>query len=353
MVRSKGRSPVTDASRAKPKYRVLRKLAEGGMAEVFLAEQIWPDKQVRHVALKRVLPRLRDQGAMAGMLEDEIELGHHYSHPNLVSTYGRGRADGHSFIVLEYVDGLDLAALFRLMNAEGRRFSTGDAVWIAQQMTSGLEHLHALCDDQGQPLGAIHRDVTPPNVLLGRNGDIKLCDFGFVRSKQQQTITEPGLIKGKFAYLSPEAAMGEDVVQASDLFAVGIVLWELLAMRRLFRGETDYDTVKMIQRAEVPTLASIGVEVPDSLWSIIERALAQKVSDRYESAASMRADLQGHFTEATLEADIPPLVEWGCEARERRGRASRAPKKASTAPKKAGKPPKKPSGKAPGKRAIG
>ena len=288
------------------------------MAEVFLAERHLPGRKPQRVALKRVLPRLRDDGAMTGMLDDEIELGLRCKHPNVISTLGYGTTQGHAFAVLEFVDGLDLASLREILSARGQVFSRAEAVHIAMRIAAGLRYLHGLRDDHGQTLGIVHRDVTPPNVLLGRKGAVKLCDFGFVRSNQQRTMTEPGLIKGKFSYLSPEAALGEPIEARSDLFAVGIILWEMLTMRKLFRGDTDYDTVKLIQAASVPSMAALGADVDDVLQELVFKALARNPQDRFPDAESLHNSLAAYCDYADLKADLGKLVRGACAYRDSR-----------------------------------
>ena len=277
------------------------------MAEVFLAEEAVDGLAPRRVALKRVLPHLRDDPMMTGMLRDEARLGARVAHPNLVETLAWGEVDDEPFIVLEYVEGVDLATLHSTLGNLGQRFSVADALHIAMELCQGLHHLHTLRGENGERLGVVHRDVTPPNVLLSVHGAVKLCDFGFVKSKRQRTRTDPGVIKGKFSYLSPEVARGEVADPRADVFAVGVLLWEMLAMRRLFHGKTDYETVKMIQDARPQPLSPLHPDVDDVLETTVQRALAADREERFPTAEALGQSLAAYADWQELSADLGPL----------------------------------------------
>ncbi len=289
-----------------PHYRVLHKLAAGGMAEIFLAERIEDGHPPVHVALKRVPSHLRGDATIVGMLSDEIRLGLLCSHPNLVTTLDAGHNDDQPYAVLEYVDGLDLARLRVTMLERGERFTRAQAVHICMEISKGLAYLHVLADASGAPLGVVHRDVTPPNVLLGVDGEVRLCDFGFAKYKSQRTLTEPGLVKGKFSYLSPEAALGQPVDHRADLFGVGIMLWEMLTMSRLFHARTDYETLKLIQKTEIPTLESSGIDAV--LEEIVTKCLARDPVRRYQSAEALHNALAAYADWQELSCDLGRLV---------------------------------------------
>lgn len=295
-------------SPARPEYRVLSRLGRGGMAEIFLAERVVPGSPPTRVALKRVLPHLQDDGAMRGMLNDEIELGRRCAHRNLVATLDVGEANGERFLVMEYVEGVDLASFKRWLAAHGRRFTRADAVEVAMQLCTALSYLHNLKGDAGDVLEVVHRDVTPPNVLLGLDGVVKLCDFGFTKSTLQRTLTEPGLIKGKFSYLSPEAAHGDKVDARADVFAVGILLWEMLSMKRLFHAATDYETVQLVQKTEVPAIESLADEAGKVLAEIVARALAHEREARFQTAEELYNSLAAYADWQELESDLRPQL---------------------------------------------
>ena len=278
------------------------------MADVFLCDLLENGVAVRRVALKRLHSHLLDDAAMTGMLVDEMHLGLLCTHPNLVATLDSGYDDGYPYIVMEHVDGLDLVQARNAMVAAGRRFSRAQAVFIAMEICKGLAHLHELTDKAGTPLAVVHRDVTPPNVLLGVDGSVKLCDFGFVRSRMQRTKTDPGLIKGKFSYLAPELTMEQPIDHRADLFAVGIMLWEMLSMRRLFHGKTDFDTFKLVQQASIPSLASTDADIDSVLDEIVARMLAKDPSARYQTASALYNALAAYADWQELEYDSGKLV---------------------------------------------
>jgi eukaryotic-like serine/threonine-protein kinase len=300
---------VLHPRQAAARYRVLRRLGAGGMAEVFLAERSEPGRAPVPVALKRVSSHLRNDAAIVGMLEDEVRLGLLCSHDNLVNTLDVGHSDDGPFAVMEYVEGLDLARLRAAMLASNVRFSRAHAVHMCMAICNGLTYLHTLTDASGAPLGIIHRDVTPPNVLLGVRGEVKLCDFGFAKSKAQRTLTEPGLIKGKFGYLSPEATLGHEVDLRADVFAVGILLWEMLTMTRLFQADTDYETIKLIQAGKIPSARAGNAEVDDVLEEIVTKCLARDPRHRFPSAEALHNALAAYADWQELTCDLGALVE--------------------------------------------
>lgn len=299
-------------SAEQPKYRVVRKLAQGGMAEVFLGEAVYADGRKRAVAIKRILPALANDPEFVSMLADEAQVGLMLRHPNVVQVHDTGRSRGTPFIVLEYIDGADLAIVIGHRRRIGKAVPIGDAIRIAIEVCRGLTAAHSLRDASGTLLGVVHRDVTPPNILMSRTGEVKLCDFGLVKAKNQKTKTEPGLIKGKFGYLSPEGANGATVDARADIFSLGIILWEMLATQRLFLGDNDYETVKLVQRAEVPSLCSLNPGVDDVLEDVIARALTVDPADRYSTALSFCESLMVYADYAELSDELPGLVADCC-----------------------------------------
>src|SRR5215469_11082992 len=174
---------------------------------------------------------------------------------------------------MEFVDGANLKAIIEHIKKHGRDFPVEAAVYIALELCKGLAYAHELTDHGGTPLHIVHRDMSPPNVLVTKNGEVKIVDFGLAKANSQLEKSEPGIIKGKFSYLSPEAAMGQDVDSRTDIFAVGIILWEMLAGQRLFLGETDFQTVKKVQEAKIPSLMPLNKKVNADLERIVMRSL--------------------------------------------------------------------------------
>lgn len=266
------------------RYRVIERIAAGGMAEVFRAESAGLEGFKKKVAIKRVLPHLSEKREFINMFLDEARLSAYLGHSNCVQVFDIGKGDNAYFIVMEFVDGADLKALIEHMKAIGASFPVEEACLICVRVCEGLAYAHELTDDHGRALHIVHRDMSPPNVLLTRHGEVKIADFGLAKANSQLEQSQPGIIKGKFGYLSPEAALGRDVDHRTDLFAIGIMLWELLAGRRLFQGKTDLETVRQVQRADVPDIRAINPNVPESVVRVLARALAANPDERFQSA---------------------------------------------------------------------
>ncbi len=273
------------------RYTVQEKIAAGGMAEVFRAESAGLEGFKKRVAIKRVLPHLAGKKQFAGMFLDEARLSAHLSHSNCVQVFDIGVGDDTFFIVMEYVDGGDLKGVIEFFRSRGQAVPIEESVLICSKICEGLSYAHELKDGRGVPLGIVHRDMSPPNVLITRYGEVKIVDFGLAKANSQLERSEPGIIKGKFSYLSPEAARGEAVDHRTDIFAVGIILWEMLAGRRLFLGETDLETVRQVQAARVPSVRQYNPDVPPELEAVLMRSLTSSPEERYQTARAFGQDL--------------------------------------------------------------
>lgn len=276
---------------AAQRYRVVEKLESGGMAEVFRAESEGLQGFRKQVAIKRVLPHLSEKKRFISMFLDEARLSAQLSHSNCVQVFDIGVGDNAFFIVMEFVDGANLKSIAESVKKQGKDFPVAAAAWIAHEICKGLSYAHELTDPNGVPLQLVHRDMSPPNVLITKFGEVKIVDFGLAKASSQLEKSEPGIIKGKFSYLSPEAAMGQEVDCRTDIFAVGIILWELLASQRLFLGDTDFQTVKKVQVAQVPAISQINRKVPPELERIVNKALAKDLHARYGTARELGQDL--------------------------------------------------------------
>ncbi len=266
------------------RYRVLQKIDAGGMAEVYLAEREGLEGFAKQVAIKRVLAHLSEKERFIRMFLDEARLSARLNHSNCVQVFDIGYGENSYFIVMEWVDGTSLKALVDHYRRLGQSIPAPIAVHIVLEVAKGLAYAHELRDSEGRELHIIHRDISPPNVLLSRYGEVKIVDFGLAKANSQLEKSEPGIIKGKFGYLSPEAALGQEIDARTDVFALGIMLWELLAGRRLFLGETDFQTVRLVQQAVVPDISAINSSVPQELARIIEKSLARLPEDRIATA---------------------------------------------------------------------
>jgi eukaryotic-like serine/threonine-protein kinase len=307
-------------SDSQQRYRVIERLESGGMAEVFRAESEGLQGFKKQVAIKRVLPHLSSKKKFISMFLDEARLSAQLSHSNCVQVFDIGVGDNAFFIVMEFVDGANLKAIIEHIKKTGRDFPVEAAVYIGLELCKGLAYAHELTDNNATPLHIVHRDMSPPNVLITKNGEIKIVDFGLAKANSQLEKSEPGIIKGKFSYLSPEAAMGQEVDARTDVFAVGIILWELLAGQRLFLGDTDFQTVKKVQGAVVPPISGINRKVPQDLEKIINKALARDPQQRYGTARALGMELSKFLFKYGVPVstfDITSLVQGAMKERQR------------------------------------
>jgi serine/threonine-protein kinase len=311
--------PIREPAGDEQRYRVIEKLESGGMAEVFRAESTGLEGFRKQVAIKRVLPHLGRNSKFISMFLDEARLSAQLSHSNCVQVFDIGVRDDAYFIVMEFVDGANLKSIATSLRNKGLTFPIPAAAYIAHEICKGLSYAHELTDRSGVSLDLVHRDVSPPNVLVTKHGEVKIVDFGLAKASSQLEPSEPGVIKGKFAYLSPEAAEGEEVDCRADIFAVGIILWELLASQRLFTGDTDVQTFHKVLAANVPPISQINRSVPPELEGIVRRALARDRHERYPSARELGQDLSRfmfRFAQPVSGYDIATLVQATMRERE-------------------------------------
>jgi serine/threonine-protein kinase len=271
------------------RYTITERLDQGGMAEVFrgVAESLQGFK--KSVAIKRILPSLTKNQKFVSMFLDEARLSLFLQHANIVQVFDISKTpDNAYFLVMEYVDGCNLKALIERQKQRGKRLDIAHSIYLMIECCKALNYAHNVENPEtNEPLNIVHRDISPPNILLSKNGEVKLVDFGLAKANSQIESTDPGVVKGKFSYLSPEAASGLEVDHRADIFAVGIILWETFTGRRLFYGETDYQTVDLVRQARVPSIAAINPEIDPELEAIVRKALARDPDDRYHSAADL------------------------------------------------------------------
>ena len=292
------------------RYRPLFKLDSGGMAEVYVAEAESMAGFKKKVAIKRILPGLLKDERFVRMFLDEARLSLHLSHANIVSVFDIGKSSSTYFIVMEYVEGPNLKHLLQYLAKRRTTMPVHLAVWVINEVLKGLDYAHNVRDpDTGKPFGIVHRDISPSNILFSWNGEVKLTDFGLAKASTQLESTDPGVVKGKFSYLSPEAANGAEVDARADIFAVGILCWELLTGQRLFLGETDYQTVEAVRRAEVPSISERNPDVPPELERIIRKALARELRVRYQRASDFADDLLGFLFSRSLKVSTRELAD--------------------------------------------
>ena len=281
---------------AAPRYRELARIGRGGMAEVFLA--VASEATVRKVVvLKRIWPELASDPTFAAMFLDEARLSVRMSHPNVVQTYEVSEHDGRLTIAMEYLDGQPLTRVQnRLSAARGTTELTlplALRLRIVIEILAGLGHVHDLTDYDGRPLGVVHRDVSPHNVFITYDGHVKLVDFGVAKMVAASHETRPGTIKGKLAYMAPDQLRPQPVDRRADLFSVGVILWELLAGRRMWQGMTEVTIVRHLSYGlPLPPVRSTSA-LPCGLEDVCRKALAMNPDDRYATAAEMEHALQG------------------------------------------------------------
>jgi serine/threonine protein kinase/class 3 adenylate cyclase len=301
------------------RYEVIRRLAIGGMGEIFLARQRTPaglggraHKSFSRLAiLKTLRPELAEQGEALDQFLDEARVASLLSHPNIVAIYEVGVHNGVHFIAMEYIGGIDLAALLRAASLKGRSFPPRVAAAVIRDASSGLDHAHHARDDAGQLLRVVHRDVSPQNVMLRSDGLVKIVDFGVVSASNQMHETQGDKLKGKIRYMAPEQLLGEDLDGRCDQFSLGIVLWELLTGRPLFAGNNPIDVFQRILAGGVPAAASVNPEVPAALDAIIARMLARKREDRYARCGEVAEALRNWLdaTGGSAEAEVQAFVQ--------------------------------------------
>jgi serine/threonine-protein kinase len=284
------------------KYTLLRRLAKGGMAELYLALQRSVADFEKLVVIKRILPQMNQDQAFIDMLLHEARVAATMTHPNIVQIYDVGQVDGLYYIAMEHAHGEDIRSIVRQMKKKGvAYFPFEHALGIAIGICAGLAYAHERRNLDGTPLRIVHRDISPQNVIMTYEGDVKVVDFGIAKSNaQNEAGTKSGRLKGKVPYMSPEQARGEEVDHRSDIFSTGVLLFELTTGRRLFRGASEYDTLKMICESEYPLPTQLNPEYPRALEHIVMRALAKNRDQRYSSAREMQADLEAFVHDSRL-----------------------------------------------------
>jgi serine/threonine-protein kinase len=282
------------------------------MAELYLALLQGDFGFEKLVAVKCVLPFFRDEPEFIAMLLDEARLAATLSHPNIVHVFDAGQVDGTYYLAMEYIEGADLRTLLRRMVALGeRRPPLEHALLVVTQVLAGLAHAHAKCDFDGTPLSIVHRDISPHNVLVTYGGDVKIVDFGIARGALQLgERTKAGVLKGKAAYMSPEQASGRPVDGRSDLFSVGVLLFELSTGCRLFRGETETETLWRVCYGELPRPTDLCPVYPRDLEAIVAKALERDPAQRYQRARDMLADLESFAASARLSLSRAAFARW-------------------------------------------
>lgn len=307
------------------KYQVIERIATGDLAEIFLARLEGIGGFRRLFAIKRVLPHLAHNVSYAQMIEEEARIAGILSHGNIVQLLDLGRDEGVLYLVMEYVDGWDLGKVLSAMAARTIDMPVRHAIFLGMQLLKGLEYAHGrtvMKDGERAQLDLVHRDVSPSNILLSRQGDVKLTDFGIARASLKMMETHPDLVARRFDYISPEQAKGEEITQAADMWAVAVVMYQVLTGVHPFRREGEFDTIEAICDGAFTPLSERR-EIPPMLEEVLNRALSLDPASRPESAtafkdtlAQIRHDLGGSFTEDRLASWLEMLFSEEGDAEE-------------------------------------
>jgi serine/threonine protein kinase len=274
------------------RYTIIRKLAEGGMAEIFLAKQHGSEGFEKLVILKRILTAFFADEQFRNMLVDEAHISMGLSHNNIAQIFDVGKASGRFFLVLELVDGWDLGRLLQRAEKAGTPLPAGLSLYILSEVCRALSYAHAKTDADGRALGIVHRDVSPHNVLISEQGEVKIIDFGVAKAMTKRDRTGAGIVKGKLAFMSPEQALGQPIDARADLYAVGILLYLLTTGRRPFDGPTDMEVLVRVQSGQFTPPEQRQAGLSQSLIYVIKKAMHQDREQRYQSADELLVDLE-------------------------------------------------------------
>jgi eukaryotic-like serine/threonine-protein kinase len=289
------------------KYELVEIAGEGGMATVFRAVVRGAAGFQRTVAIKRIRPEFRALRNYIDMFIEEARVGSELAHPNIVQVHDFCSSDGAYYLIMEWVDGIDLGTMQAVLQREGKLLPWPLAVAISIGALRGLGAAHDRRASDGEPAPVIHRDVSPHNILIGANGVVKLTDFGLARARDRAySLTMPGTVKGKLSYLAPEVTLGKPNSVQSDLFSMGVVMWEMLCGQRLFDARNDLDVFKKIRACVVPPLRQRRPDAPEALAAALDRALSLDPRARYGNAGELILDLGRLATPSSVDA--PELV---------------------------------------------
>ncbi len=283
---------MTEAQRKLGRYELLRRVASGGMGEIYLARTRGAGGFEKLVIIKTILPHLAEEEEFVTKFLDEGRIVVQLTHGNIVPVFDMGEDDGEYYIAMEYVPGLDLRAVLKRLDALGEQLPVSLALHVACEICKGLSYAHRKTDDQGRSLGIVHRDVSPSNVLISREGEVKIIDFGIARAADKVAQTASGRIQGKCCYMSPEQARGKPLDARSDIFSAGVLLYEMLTLVRPFEGRSDLESLELVRQCEVDAPGILRPELSEELDQIVCRALAPDPDERYQTIDDLMVDLQ-------------------------------------------------------------
>ena len=277
------------------RYTLLERLAVGGMAEVFRAKISSSHGFEKILVIKRILPHLAADPNFVSMFIDEAKLTAQLTHPKIVQVLDFGEVRGQFFTALEYIDGFDGLGLLRIAAQKRVHVPRPLAVFIVSEILEALDYAHNARDMEGKPMQIVHRDISPSNIFISKRGDVKLGDFGIAHAQRRESKTQAGTLKGKYGYMSPEQVVGRPIDARSDLFAVGVVLAELLTGRRLFSAPADLDVLLKVRDVKLDRLDKYGADLPKALDRIVRGALRKNPRERFGSSAEFRDELADYL----------------------------------------------------------
>src|SRR5215475_7097098 len=280
------------------------------MAEVFRAKAFGVEGFERLVAVKRILPNIAEDKEFIRMFIEEAKLSVQLNHANIAQIFDLGVVEGSYYIALEHVHGRDLRVLFDRCRQIGEAMPVAQACFIAMKVCEGLDYAHNKRDQSGRELSLVHRDVSPQNILVSFEGEVKLIDFGIAKAAGTDPNAQGGVLKGKFGYMSPEQVRGQDIDRRSDVFSCGIVLYELLTGERLFVGESDFSTLEKVRNVEILPPSTYNRKIPDELERIVLKALSKDADDRYANAIDLHDELQAFVYTAGEFYSRKDLAAW-------------------------------------------
>ncbi|HZI14944.1 MAG TPA: protein kinase, partial [Myxococcus sp.] len=273
------------------KYQLLKKLATGGMAEVWLARQMGIEGFQKNLVVKRILPHLAEDREFVEMFRNEALIAARFNHPNIAQVYEFGEANGTYYIAMEFIHGEDLGRVMRKAASAGQWIARPLAIRIVAAACEGLHYAHTRSDDAGRPLRVVHRDISPQNILISFDGSVKLVDFGIAKAADQASLTKSGAIKGKFAYMAPEQASGKPLDARADIFAIGLVLYELLTGVRPLKRDSELATLQAAMECAIAAPSQVA-DVPEEMDPVVMRAVAKNADDRYRDARQFQVSLE-------------------------------------------------------------
>ncbi len=293
------------------RYTLFDFIGRGGMAEIYLARVKTDSGASRLAVIKLILLEYAGNKTFADQLAFEAKLAARLDHPNVVQVFDLGREADRLYIAMDYIEGIDLATLLRQCSARGIALPANFATTFVVEVLKGLDHAHRRSDDDGKPLGIVHRDVSPSNVLVSLEGEVKLCDFGIAHANQVVTAHALGdALVGKAGYMSPEHARGESVDARADVFAAGVILWELLSGKRMYRKSETTSLIERAKTGDVPPFDAAHLPDFERIRGIVGKALAANRDDRYATSALLQKDLESWGRASRMMGSQLRLGEW-------------------------------------------